>query len=116
MLPGSSVAVLIPSLPPSTAVGKSSIESPLPIKRGDKSGCYSPKVIGTSGRHGKVVLTMKYFDHRCSSLGLSHPPAVLFTHIDLKQRCHLILYLNLAPWGQLAATVSWQRCLFVPFR
>lgn len=43
------------------------------------------------------MLTMRCFDHR-SSPSWSFSPSVLFT-TDLKQRCHLILYLNFIQWG-----------------
>lgn len=51
---------LIPSLPASTSVEKPSIECPLPMKRGDESGCYSPKVILTT-RHGKICAYNEVF-------------------------------------------------------
>ena len=61
------------------------------LLKGRKSGCYSPKVIlitasGKSCAYNEVFWSQK----------LSFPvilPNVLFT-TDLKQRCHLILYLN----------------------
>ena len=76
--------------------GRSPAQNNHYLLKGRKSGCYSPKVIlitasGKSCAYNEVFWSQK----------LSFPvilPNVLFT-TDLKQRCHLILYLNFTQWG-----------------
>lgn len=50
----------------------------------------------------RFVLTVRHFDHRCPLPG-HFPQQVSFTETDLKTEVPLILYLNFAPGGQLAA-------------
>lgn len=89
----------LPLFPPSISSGeKSRLERQFSIKRGDKSGCYSPKAMLIT-RHGTICAYNERFWSQMLSFQVVFPKQVLFTQTDLKERCHLILSLNLAPRG-----------------
>lgn len=89
---------VLPSFPPRFHLqGRSPAQNNHFLLKGRKSGCYSPKVILITGSGKRCAYNEVFWSQK-----LSFPvilPNVLFT-TDLKQRCHLILYLNFTQWGQ----------------